>query len=146
MLIRKFVPGDIPAVSKVVSKSLGENYEPSLYMTIHNLWPEGFLVLVDEGAIIGFVAAVVSGPKMARVLMLAVVPEHRGRSVGSSLMGALYSNCIARDLDTVVLEVRKSNAKAKMFYERQGFRVTGEIKRFYTNGEDADKMSKSLLS
>lgn len=146
MLIRKFVPGDIPAVSKVVERSLGEYYQPSLYMTVHNIWPEGFLVLEDEQQIIAFVASVVSGPKAARVLMLAVVPEHRGRSGGSMLMDALYSSCIARGLDTVVLEVRKSNGKAKAFYERQGFKVCGEIKCFYTNGEDAYKMSRSLLS
>jgi len=146
MLIRKFVPGDIPAVSKVVERSLGENYAPSLYMTVHNLWPEGLLVLESESGIIGFVASVISGPKVARVLMLAVDPDHRGRSGGTMLMDALYSNCIARGLDTVVLEVRKSNARARSFYERRGFKVTGEIKCFYTNGEDADKMSRSLVN
>lgn len=146
MLVREFVPGDIQAVSRVVEKSLGERYEPSLYMTIHNLWHEGFLVLEDDGAIVGFVAAVVSAPKAARILMLAVVPEIRGRSGGSMLMDALYASCIARDLDRVVLEVRKSNARARAFYERHGFSISGEVKCFYTNGEDADKMSKSLLS
>ncbi len=146
MLIRKFVPGDIPAVSKVVERSLGENYAPSLYMTVYNLWPDGLLVLESESGIIGLVASVISGPKVARVLMLAVDPDHRGRSGGSMLMDALYSSCIARGLDTIILEVRKSNARARLFYERQGFKVTGEIKCFYTNGEDADKMSRSLVN
>jgi ribosomal-protein-alanine N-acetyltransferase len=145
MLIRKFVPGDTRAVSKVVERSLGENYAPSLYMTVHNLWPDGFLVLEGEAGIIGFVAAVVSAPKAARVLMLAVDPDHRNRSCGSMLMDALYSSCISRGLDIVVLEVRKSNEKARLFYERQGFKVTGELKCFYTNGEDAHKMSRALL-
>lgn len=146
MLIRAFTPSDIPAVSKVVERSLGENYAPSLFMTVHNLWPEGFLVLEDQGAIVGFVASVISAPKVARVLMLAVDPGHREMSGGTRLMEALYSSCIAKGLDTVVLEVRKSNARARAFYERHGFKVTGEIKCFYTNGEDADKMSRSLLS
>jgi len=146
MYIRRFVPTDIPAVSKVVEDSLGENYAPALYLTIHNVFPAGFLVLEDEGAIIGFVASVVSGPKVVRVLMLAVEPGHRGLSGGSMLMDALYSSCIERGLDTVVLEVRKSNARARGFYERRGFKVTGEIKCFYTNGEDAYKMSRSMLS
>ncbi len=146
MHIRAFVPEDVPAVSRVVEESLGESYAPSLYLTIHNIFPQGFLVLEEEGAIIGFVAAVVSGPKVARVLMLAVGPRHRGRSGGSMLMDALYSSCIARGIDTIVLEVRKSNARARMFYERQGFKVTGDVKCFYTNGEDAFRMCKSVLS
>lgn len=146
MLVRRFVPADIQAVSRVVQRSLGENYTPSLYMTVHNLWPEGFLVLEDEAGVIGFVASVVAGPGTARVLMLAVEPEHRDMSGGSMLMDALYSSCIARGLDTIVLEVRKSNPRAKAFYVRHGFKVTGEMKRFYTNGEDADTMSRQLLS
>lgn len=146
MLVRKFVPGDIQAVSDVVKNSLGENYPPSLYMTVHNLWPEGFLVLESEDGIIGLVASVISAPKAARVLMLAVDPEHRNRSGGSMLMDALCSNCIAGGLDTVVLEVRKSNGKARTFYERLGFEVTGDIKCFYTNGEDAYKMGRQLLA
>ena len=146
MHIRRFVPGDIPAISRVVKNSLGENYAASLYLTVHNVFPDGFLVLEDEGSIVGFVASVVSGPKVARVLMLAVEPGHRGRSGGSMLMDALYSSCIARGLDTVALEVRKSNARARSFYERHGFKVTGEIRCFYTNGEDAYKMSRSILN
>lgn len=146
MLIREFVPGDVLAVSGVVQRSLGEHYEPSLYMTLHNLWPRGFLVLESDGAVVGFVAAVISAPKAARILMLAVDPRHRSMSGGSRLMEAFCSNCIADGLDTVTLEVRKSNSKAKAFYERLGFGVTGEIERFYTNGEDAYKMSKQLLA
>jgi ribosomal protein S18 acetylase RimI-like enzyme len=30
------------------------------------------------------------------------------------------------------------------FYERQGFTVFGEIRSFYSNGEDAWKMMKSI--
>lgn len=146
MLVRSFVPGDTQAVASLVARSLGEDYSPSLYMTVHNLWPGGFLVLEDGREIIGIVASVISAPRVARVLMLAVDPAHRGRSGGSMLMDALYSSCIARGLDTVILEVRMSNLKAKAFYERHGFKVTGEIKRFYTNGEDAFKMSRSLLA
>jgi ribosomal-protein-alanine N-acetyltransferase len=146
MLVRQFVPADIPAVSRVVQRSLGETYPPSLYMTVHNLWPEGFMVLEGEGGVVGFVAAVVAGPRVARVLMLAVEPEHREMSGGSRLMESLYSGCISKGLDTIVLEVRKSNARARSFYERHGFKVTGEIERFYTNGEGADTMSRSLLS
>lgn len=145
MLIREFVPRDTAAVSKVIERSLGENYAPSLFMTIHNLWPQGFLVLEDDDGVIGFVAAVASTPKAARVLMLAVDPDHRNMSGGSMLMDALCANCIAKGLDTVMLEVRKSNAKAKAFYERLGFAVTGEIERFYTNGEGAYKMSRPIL-
>jgi len=146
IVVRKFSPTDIPSVSRMVKNSLGETYPPSLYLTVHNLWPDGFLMLLEDSSPVGFVAAVVSGPKVARVLMLAVEPERRRRSVGTMLMDELFKSCLARGVDTVVLEVRKSNAPARRFYERLGFSVFGEIKNFYTNGEDADKMMKVLQS
>ena len=143
---RPFSPTDIPSVVGIVKESLGESYPPSLYLTVSNLWCEGFLVLVENGRIVGFVAAVPSGTKVTRVLMLAVLPHMRGQSIGQRLMRDLYSNSLARGCDTVILEVRKSNQGAISFYEKQGFTVYGEMKNFYSNGEDAYKMMKVLES
>lgn len=144
ILTRFFSPTDIPSITKIVHESLGETYPPSLYLTVHNLWREGFIVLTDNREIVGFVAAVPSGSKATRVLMLAVLPKSRRRSYGRRLMEELYSNCRAKGLDTVILEVRKSNKEGITFYEKQGFTIVGEIKEFYTNGENAWKMMKVL--
>jgi len=146
LTMRLFQPTDIPEVARIVESSLGESYPPSLYLTVHNLWREGFIVMHDGGRMVGFVAAVPSGEKVARVLMLAVEPGSRRKSYGRTLMQELYSNCLAKGLDTVVLEVRKSNEAAISFYTRQGFTIYGEISKFYSNGEDAYKMMKVLRS
>lgn len=144
--IRAFSPTDMPHVMEIVKRSLGETYPPSLYLTIHNLWAEGFLVALDDGKIVGFAATVPSGQKVARVLMLAVLPEIRRKSIGRNLMEQLYECCSMKGYDTVILEVRKSNRDAITFYELQGFAITGEIDNFYSNGEDAYKMMKVLRS
>ncbi len=146
LVVRNFSPTDIPVITKVVKDSLGETYPSSLYLTIHNLWPEGFQVALSDGRIVAFVAAVVSSPKVARVLMLAVRPECRGQFIGSTLMDELYRQCIGKGLDSIVLEVRMSNTRARAFYEKLGFKVFDEIKKFYTNGEAAFKMMKVLQS
>ncbi|OGS41550.1 MAG: hypothetical protein A3K67_02595 [Euryarchaeota archaeon RBG_16_62_10] len=146
IIVRPFSPTDIQDVMDVVKRSLGEVYPPSLYLTMHNLWREGFIIALEDGQVVGFLAAVESGAKVARVLMLAVLPESRKRSHGSRLLSELYAACIARGLDTVVLEVRKSNKEALAFYERHGYSVFGEIENFYSNGEGAFKMMKVLSS
>jgi ribosomal protein S18 acetylase RimI-like enzyme len=146
MLVRPFSPTDMPSIMEIVSRSLGETYPPSLYLTVHNLWRDGFLVLQAEGVLVAFVAAVPSGERVARVLMLGVLPERRRMGYGRRLMSELCSNCIAKGYDTVILEVRKSNKDAIEFYERQGFVLTGQIGSFYSNGEDAYKMCKTLQS
>jgi ribosomal-protein-alanine N-acetyltransferase len=146
ILVRPFSPTDIPSVIEIVRRSLGETYPPSLYLTVHNLWREGFLVMQLDGAVVAFVAAVPSGERVARILMLGVLPEKRRMGYGQRLVGELCSNCIAKGYDTVILEVRKSNREAIGFYERLGFALTGEIANFYSNGEDAYKMAKTLQS
>ena len=146
ILVRPFSPTDIPSVMEIVRRSLGETYPPSLYLTVHNLWREGFLVLQAEGVLVAFVAAIPSGERVTRILMLGVLPERRQMGYGQRLMGELYSNSIAKGYDTMILEVRKSNKEAIGFYERQGFALTGEIDNFYSNGEGAYKMCKTLQS
>jgi ribosomal-protein-alanine N-acetyltransferase len=144
ILIREFSPTDIASVREVAKYSLGESYPPSLYLTIHNLWPSGFLVAREDGKVVAFLAAIVSGPRAARVLMLAVLPQHRRRSFGRLLMREFYSRCIAKSLDSVTLEVRKSNRNAIAFYGREGFTRIGELNNFYSNGEDAYQLMKTL--
>lgn len=146
IITRVFSPTDIPAVTRIVKESLGEQYPPSLYLTVHNLWREGFMVAVENGEIVAFLAAVPTGAKVARVLMLAVAKSKRRMSLGRVLMQVLYENAAARGLDTVILEVRKSNRTAIAFYEREGFQSFGEISNFYSNGEDAWKLMKVLQS
>jgi len=96
--------------------------------------------------IVAFSAAVLTSSTSARILMLGVLPEFRQRSIGHGLMVETYTRCLARGIDTVTLEVRKSNAAALAFYEREGFSICGEMKNFYSNGEDAHKMMKVLTN
>ncbi len=146
MMIREFSPADMQPVMRIVKASLGETYPPSLYLTIHNIWPEGFIVIEDEGRVVAFVAAVESEKNIVRVLMLAVLPECRRRSFGSLLMNELHSRCVAANIHTVKLEVRKSNVSAVSFYERLGYAVSGEMDNFYLNGEGAYLMRRTLGS
>ena len=143
---REFSTGDVRGVIEIVTRTLGESYSPSLYLTVHNIWPEGFLVVEEAGMIIAFSATVLTSSTTARVLMLGVLPEFRQRSIGHGLMAETYTRCLARGVDTVTLEVRKSNAAALIFYEREGFSICGEMKNFYSNGEDAHKMMKVLTN
>ena len=142
--VRQFSPTDLPAISALVKESLRENYPPSLYLDIHRWWREGFLVAEDGGYILGFLAAVVSAPQVARVLMLAVHEPWRRRRIGSYIMDAFLRECGMRGMKSVELEVRKSNVPAIQFYTRYGFQISNLIPRFYTDGEDGLKMRRHL--
>ena len=58
-------------------------------------------------------------------------------------------NCFTNDIEdvveTVTLEVRKSNDAAIKLYEKNGYEFVVEKKHYYPNGEDAVYMVKRLL-
>ena len=142
--VRQFSPTDLPDVVGIVKESLRENYPNSLYVDIHRWWREGFLVAEDMGLVVGFLAAVVSAPQQARILMLAVRERVRRQGIGSALIDAFLKECAMRGARSVELEVRKSNEAAIQFYTRYGFQITNVLPRFYTDGEDGFKMRRHL--
>ncbi len=135
---------DVAVIRKITRESLGENYPPSLFIDINGWWPDGFIVVRGEDAIIAFIAGVVSAPRQARVLMLAVRKDYRNRGIGSALMAEFTKRCIARGITSIELEVRKSNAGAIKFYNRLGYSIRHLLPRFYTDKEDGYKMYKDI--
>ena len=131
-------------MAAIVKDALRENYPTSLYLDIHRWWRDGFLVAEERGADVGFLAAVVSSPAQARILMLAVYSTWRRRGIGSALMDAFLKECGIRGIASVELEVRKSNEPAIKFYTRYGFQITNLLPKFYTDGEDGFKMRRHL--
>src|SRR3990170_5715105 len=104
LLVRPFVPNDIPAVASIVRDSLRENYPTSIYLDIHRWWRDGFLIADLDGHLVGFLAAIVPGDGQARILMLAVTVGFRSQGIGSLLMNAFLQNCEARGLRRIELE------------------------------------------
>ena len=141
---RPFAPQDLPAVAAIVNEALRENYPTSLYLDIHRWWRDGFLVAENGGGVVGFLAAVVTAPQVARILMLAVYTPWRRRGIGSALMNAFLRECAMRGMGAIELEVRKSNAAAIEFYSRYGFAIANLLPKFYTDGEDGFKMRRHL--
>jgi ribosomal-protein-alanine N-acetyltransferase len=64
----------------------------------------------------------------------------RRKGYASLLFRQFCMECAKKGVRYLTLEVRKSNLPAIRFYEKMGFQITGEINRFYTDGEDAYRM------
>jgi len=59
-------------------------------------------------------------------LAIAVVPNARGKGVGSALLGALLDRARAEGYGAISLSVDRNNAGAIELYERHGFERVGE--------------------
>ncbi|MDE1822008.1 MAG: GNAT family N-acetyltransferase [Euryarchaeota archaeon] len=145
VFLRNFHPRDIPRLGEIVAEALREHYEPSLYLSLSQQWPQGFLIAQDRmGVPQGFLLGVNQVPGEARVLMFAVDGRWRDRGVGAHLMESFLQRCKSRGMARVTLEVRVGNATAIRFYTRFGFSVNDLLRGYYSDGENGYQMSRDL--
>ena len=119
-------------------------------------WSEKSLELLVGNTAFGLTCLDAEGVPVAYVGMMTVLdegqitnvathPEHRRKGLADKLLAALLCEARRLGLQTLSLEVRKSNAAAIALYEKHGFRVVGKRNHFYQNPrEDALVMLCSL--
>jgi ribosomal-protein-alanine N-acetyltransferase len=144
LLIRDFHEKDLKQVTSLIADTFNRNYNPQFYMSILERWPSGFLIVEEEHGLLGVLAAVISAPKEARILLMAVRPRYRNRGIGTGLLSEFISRCVALDLKAVNLEVRISNEKAIRFYDTKGFNIISLLPNYYEDGEAGYLMRKVL--
>lgn len=143
--LRGFHPGDVPTISSIVADALHEHYDPSLYQSLSQQWPEGFLVAVDAAERpVGFLLGVSQVEGEARVLMFAVDRAVRAQGIGYRIMSTFLERCRGRGFHKATLEVRVSNATAIRFYTRFQFSVTDLLRGYYSDGENGYQMARPL--
>lgn len=144
MWIRRFKLKDLSAVQSIVKARFDEVYDPRLLINYAHSWPNGFLVAKDN-AVIGLLLGVLTAPKSARILILGVVKERERQRIGTRLLLAFIRQCMVKNVNTITLEVRVSNAAAIQFYKKFGFYVVNIIPDYYKDGEDGYLMRRTFI-
>lgn len=85
---------------------------------------------VDTATACGF-AMVKAAPGEEEVLLIATLPEVRGRGVGGHLIEALVEDARARGAEQLFLEMRENNPAGSL-YSRHGFVAIGRRKNYYS--------------
>jgi [ribosomal protein S18]-alanine N-acetyltransferase len=143
--LREFEARDLETIASIVEEALHERYEPSLYLSLSEPWPEGFLVAADPSEHpSGFLLGVSQVEREGRVLMFAVHRNWRSQGIGAFLMDEFLRRARARGLQRATLEVRVSNASAIRFYTRYGFSVIDLLRGYYSDGENGYQMARDL--
>lgn len=91
---------------------------------------------LQDGRIVGY-AGVMVVAETADVQNIAVIPQLRGRGLGSTLLEALHEIASRRGAQEVLLEVRESNETAQSLYRRFGYAEIAQRPRYYPDGETA---------
>jgi ribosomal protein S18 acetylase RimI-like enzyme len=99
---------------------------------------------INDKQMVGFIAGDVRRMEgVAWIATVAVLPEYRGRGIGSALLKACEEKIT---VNRVRLCVRMSNDVAIRLYEKFGYVKVGEWTRYYQDGESALVMEKKLPS
>ena len=105
-----------------------------------------FLAADDGGIIVGFLVARIFG-KDSDLLNFGVSYRSRGNGIGKALFKHFIKEAIEQGIESVWLEVRKSNDDAVRFYQNQGFCIIQSRKSLYSNPtDDALLMKTEVLS
>jgi ribosomal-protein-alanine N-acetyltransferase len=102
-----------------------------------------YVVALVEGEIVGYAGLAAAGDQ-ADVQTIAVTAGHQGTGVGGALLTELLAEAARRRAETVFLEVRADNPRARAVYERFGFEEIGVRRRYYDDGTDAIMMMRKL--
>lgn len=81
---------------------------------------------------------------VGRLYNIAVDPDMRGRGLGQQLLDVCRQEAEWRNCTTMSLEVRVDNAGAIALYERNGFEVIKRLPKYYDDGTDGVRMTRSL--
>ena len=84
------------------------------------------------------------GRSDAYLELLVVRPEARGLGLGRRMLEWLERPAVLGGASVVWLEVRSSNAGAREFYRRLGYRQVAELPGYYAGRESAIRMGREL--
>ena len=84
----------------------------------------------DAGEVLGYVVAWFVADE-GEIANLAVAPEGWGKGIGRALLDAALAEATQRGIQSVYLEVRDSNARARRLYQSRGFEEVGRRTKYY---------------
>lgn len=113
------------------SRALIENPSREVYLAFEGDEFRGFIVLLMHGAFVGYIQIV------------AVMPEARGRGVGTELI-RFAEERIFSTFPNVFLCVSSFNPRARALYERLGYQLIGELRDFLISGQSEFLLRKTI--
>lgn len=104
------------------------------------------LLVADIGSkIAGYIVTMDIDEVTGKIIAFAVRKEFRGMGIGKMLLSAAIQKLQARGKKKITLEVRVSNVGAQELYKKFGFEVIDLIPAYYSDGEDAYLMARTVL-
>jgi ribosomal-protein-alanine N-acetyltransferase len=142
--LRRLRLSDLDRILEIESASFGkEAYDRNLFADFFHNCGDLFLVAVRGRRICGYIVTCM-GRQRAELISIAVDPKDRGKGAASVMMEGTIRRLRRRAVPRMFLMVRLTNAAARSFYEKYGFRKLRSVREYYEDGEAGVLMSKDL--
>lgn len=121
---------DIDRISEIENNSMSCPWKKADFQEALESKHTIFSVAEENQNVVGFSILYLSAPE-AELPDIVIDEKYRGVGVGETLLRFSIEAACAKGVDTVFLEVRKSNDVAKGLYRKLGFEELGVRKNFY---------------
>ena len=134
---------DVDAVHRIEESSFPAPWRREFFLS--ELRADGRYNIVAKlrGVVVGYVFAMWIFDEM-HVNKIAVDASVRRRGIADALMARCFAFAREHGVETISLEVRKSNDGAQEFYRHLDFESTYVRPRYYPDGEAAVVMTKRI--
>jgi ribosomal-protein-alanine N-acetyltransferase len=95
------------------------------------------------GFLIGYLKLSMRGP-IGDIVLIITDKDYRRKGLATSLISSIFDWFRYNKCNKCYLKVKSDNEIAILLYKKHGFSKMGEVKRFYSDGCNADVMIKSL--
>lgn len=143
---RQMTVDDIPVILEIERECFLSSWSFDGYRDELSRDDSKAIVVELNGEIAGFVITrLITSANEGEILNIAVRAKFQNQGIGNLLLREVIDFLRSNRIESIWLEVRKSNFTAQGFYRRNGFVQCGERKKFYTNPtEDALLMKLNL--
>lgn len=129
--IRDFRSEDVDEVLSILHACFGptglEDVDRVNLLGWHHQFPGGMKVALENGRIVGFVFAF-NSHRVGWITLLCVIPELRGRGIGTSLLRSAIEHLRGQGVEVIKLDVEPDNPALEL-YRKFGFEVERTLLR-----------------
>ena len=134
--IRSMRRADVPAVTELEEQTFSMPWSEATFRGLLRRKDVDALVAVDDADYLTGYAVGWGVYDQGELANLCVTEDQLGSGLANRLLEEVVARMETRGITQLFLEVRESNARARRFYERHGFREVGRRRRYYVEPDE----------